>query len=115
MKLFAAIVSGSILVQLIAPWWSMALVAFVAALLLGRNTTGAFVAGFAGAGLSWLLPALYLYLTHDNRLADQLAQLFRLSAPVWLFVITFLLSAVMGGLAAAAGAVLRTVLRMPAK
>lgn len=98
--------------QLVMPWWSVALVAFVVAFVLAPTGRTALVAGFGGAALSWWLPAAWL--THQNGglLAHRMAQLLPLGgSPVALVAVAGVVAGLVGGLAALAGTWLRAALR----
>lgn len=98
--------------QLVLPWWSLAVVAFAGGLALAPTGRAAFGAGFGGAGLSWLLPAMWL--AHQNQclLAHRVAELLPLGGSATaLIVVTALVAGLVGGLAALAGRWLREALR----
>ncbi len=102
----------AVVAQLLLPWWSLAVVAFLVGLVLARSGKAAFLAGFVGAGLSWLLPALWLNTRNDGLLASRVAQLLPLGGSVpLLLLVTVLVAGLAGGLAALAGAWLRAALR----
>ena len=98
--------------QLDAPWWSLAVVAFVVGLAIAPTGQVAFWAGFAGAGLSWLVPAAWLSYQNNGLLAKRVAQLLPLGgSAAALVVATALVAGLVGGLAALAGAWLRVAFR----
>ncbi|GAA4351981.1 hypothetical protein GCM10023185_11140 [Hymenobacter saemangeumensis] len=100
------------LAQLLLPWWSLAVVAFALGFLLARSGKAAFWAAFAGGGLSWLLPALWLNLRNDGLLASRMAGLLPLGGSAALMVVvTGLVAGLVAGLAALAGQRLRAALR----
>ena len=97
--------------QLLLPWWSLAVVAFAIGLTLAPTGRAAFGAGFGGAGLSWLLPAVWLSYQNDGLLARRVAQLLPLGgSAAALVLVTAVVAGLVGGLAALAGAWLRTAL-----
>ncbi|MCS6916372.1 MAG: hypothetical protein RMK52_01270 [Chitinophagales bacterium] len=110
MKLFFGLLVGAVLLQMLLPWWSMAVWAFVLAVLLADRPVNACAAGLVAGGFSWLLPALWLFYTRDHRLADQLAQVFQLPSAAGLFVMAFLIAGLVTGLAALSGAFVRMIL-----
>jgi hypothetical protein len=98
--------------QLLLPWWSLAVVAFLVGAALARTGKHAFWAGFGGAALSWLLPAVWLNMRNDGLLAHRVAQLLPLGgSPALLLLVTALVSGLAGGLAGLAGAWLRAAVR----
>ena len=99
-------------VQLDAPWWSMAVVAFIVGLAIAPTGRVAFWAGFAGAGLSWLVPAAWLSYQNGGLLAQRVAQLLPLGgSAAALVIVTALIAGLVGGLAALAGVWLRVAFR----
>ena len=92
-------------VQLLLPWWSLAVVAFGAGLGLARTGRAAFWAGYGGAALSWLLPAAWLAWQNDGLLARRVAQLLPLGgSALALVLVAGVVAGLAGGLAALAGA-----------
>lgn len=94
--------------QLDLPWWSLAVVAFVAGLAIAASGKAAFWAGFAGAALSWMLPAAWLAYQNEGLLAHRMAQLLPLGGSVpALVLVAGLVAGLSGGLATLAGVWLR--------
>ncbi|MBF9142718.1 hypothetical protein [Hymenobacter properus] len=99
-------------VQLDLPWWSLAVVAFVVGLAIAPTGRVAFWAGFAGAALSWLLPAAWLAYQNEGLLAHRMAQLLPLGGSVAaLVLVAGLVAGLVGGLAALTGTWLRQAFR----
>ncbi|MFD2719013.1 hypothetical protein ACFST9_09820 [Hymenobacter monticola] len=95
-------------VQLDLPWWSLAVVTFVVGLAIAPTGRVAFWTGFAGAALSWVLPAAWLAYQNEGLLAHRMAQLLPLGGSVAaLVLVAGLVAGLAGGLAALAGAWLR--------
>ena len=98
--------------QVFLPWWSLAVAAFAVALALAPTGRAAFWAGFAGAGLSWVLPAAWLAYQNGGLLARRVAQLLPLGgSAVALVAVAGVVAGLAGGLAALAGAWLRAAWR----
>lgn len=94
--------------QWLLPWWSAAVVAFGLACLLPRPGGRAFLAGFGGVGLGWLLLAAWLHVQADGRLSQRVAELLPLHGNGWaLVLLTAVLGGLVGGLAALSGTWLR--------
>ena len=92
-------------IELFLPWWSIAIAAFAGGLLI--NTRSNFIAGFLAIGLLWVGKALISDLSTDSDLADRVARIFMLHSKALLLLVLFLLSGLVGGLAAMSGAALR--------
>lgn len=90
------------------PWWSIAPVAFLVALLLGLGVGRSFLAGFTGVFLLWALLATWIDIKNNSVLSHKIALLFPLGGSTFLLIlITALVGALVGGFAAMAGGSLR--------
>lgn len=87
------------LLQLFLPWWIIAVVAFVVAFAVKQSGGMAFLSGFTGVFLLWVIYAFTLSSANDNILASRVAELLK---PLTHGVIAMLyvLSGVIGGLIA---------------
>jgi hypothetical protein len=86
------------------PWWSAVVLAFVMCFGLSQSGRAGFLAGFAGLGLSWLVPAAWLAFQNNGLLAHRVAQLLPLGGSVPLLVlVATLVIGLAGGLAGLAG------------
>jgi hypothetical protein len=102
----------SFIAGLFLPWWSIAIIAFLVALLVPQSIGRSFLAGFTGIFLLWFLLALWIDIKNNHLLSQKIAQLFRLgNASLLLVVVTALIGALVGGFAAMSGASLRPVRR----
>ncbi|OON70748.1 hypothetical protein B0919_01660 [Hymenobacter sp. CRA2] len=109
--LFFATLLLTALAQLFLPWWSAAVIAGALAFVLARTGGRAFLAGFLGVGLPWLLLAGWLHLRADGRLSHQVAELLPLGGHGWLLVlVTAIIGGLVGGLAELTGYWLRQAL-----
>ena len=77
------------------PWWSIAIAAFIAGILVRQRPLASFLAGFIGVLLLWAALATWIDYSNGHILASRVSQLFGLS-PVSGMII--LISAVIGGL-----------------
>ncbi len=90
-------------VQLVLPWWSLALVAFIIGFISNLRFMAAFAAGLLGSGSVWAAYALMLNNANESMLANKIGQLFTIPEPMLLIVISALIAGILGGLAAAGG------------
>lgn len=106
--LLLIVLSGASLFFL--PWYTFAIVIFLAALFLKTGKAmGSFLTGFFAAGLSWLVLYLWQDRLNESILSTRMAELFTLSSPTTLFLVLSLLAAIIGGLAALAGYQLKKI------
>jgi hypothetical protein len=91
-------------VQLVLPWWSLALVAFLIGFVSNLSGWAALAAGFLGSGSVWALYAFLLNSGNDSLLSHKMAALFGVPSSALLMVaISALVAALLGGFAAAGG------------
>lgn len=104
----------SLLAQLAFPWWSVAIVAFAVCFWRGTASRGsafrgsgagrAFLYGFAGVALVWLVYALIIHFRTDGIFTGRMSQLlFKADASAGLVLATVVLGGLVGGLAGVAG------------
>jgi len=103
-----AIIVVAFIAGTITPWWSVAVAAFLVALISGHRPGRGFLAGFIAIGLYWLVLALYRDASNEHILAARMAVLFHLPGPYAFAVVTAVIGALVGGLSAWAGSLLST-------
>ena len=92
---------------LFLPWWSIAIVASLIALFFRQSIGRSFLAGFTGIFLLWSLVALWIDVKNEHILSQKIAQLFPLGGSSFLLIlVTALVGALVGGLAAMSGSLL---------
>lgn len=89
------------------PWWTIAVVAFLVSLLTLMRPGKAFLAGFCGVALCWLIAALLRDIPNEHILSVRMAALFHLPNYALFIVVTIVVGGLVGGLAAWAGSLLR--------
>ncbi|GAB3020667.1 hypothetical protein GCM10027051_27440 [Niabella terrae] len=103
MRFFIAIIVTGLLALvsgLIFPWWSIAVVAFIVSLLIPQSSRTAFVSGFLGIFLLWLLLAALINASNAGLLAGRVGQLLGIGEnPVLLVLVTALVGGLVGGMA----------------
>ena len=108
--LLATLLTASLafLAGLFSPWWSVALVAFLVALLLKQGYGRAFLSGFAGIFLCWGIVALWIDVKNNGVLSHRIAQVLPLGGSgLLLILVTAFVGALVGGFAAMSGSSLR--------
>lgn len=87
-------------VGLIAPWWSAILVSAMVAFLIPGNNFNAFLSGFMGVGLIWMVMAWKIDVETNSIMSKKLIEIFPVDEINMLIIIT----SIIGGLAGALGA-----------
>ena len=94
------------------PWWSIAVIAFIVALLIPQRIALGFLSGFLGIFLLWGLLALWIDIKNDSQLSVKIASLFPLGGSALLLIlVTAFVGALVAGFAAMAGSSLRPRVR----
>jgi hypothetical protein len=85
-------------------WWIIAVVSFLAALLIHQRLGMAFLSGFLGIFLLWTVLALWIDIKNKGLLSHKIAELLPLGGnSVLLLCITGLIGGLVGGFAAMSG------------
>ncbi|MBS7562832.1 hypothetical protein KHS38_00310 [Mucilaginibacter sp. Bleaf8] len=95
------------------PWYVMPIIAFVSAILFGKNTWQTVWSGFGGVFAAWVLLALLKSIPNENMLAGRVAALFHLPHWTLLLLIMGLLGGLVGGLAALSGFLVKQAFEKP--
>ena len=92
------------------PWWSIAVIAFLVALLIKQKIGWAYLSAFAGIFLLWGGLAFLIDIKNESILSHKMAQVFPLNgSSLLLILITALIGALVAGLAAISGSSLRSL------
>ncbi len=86
--------------SLYLPWWIIVVASALAAYLLHGSTISAFISGFLGGGVVWLLVSWMRDLETKSIISNKIVQLFPFEDPIFLIIG----SGIVGGLAAGFGA-----------
>ncbi len=115
MKFLTAVVLTALLVfiaGLYMPWWSLAIAAFLVAVLIHQKAGKAFFAGFLGVFLLWGGLAWWIDMKNDGYLSKKIAQLLPMGGSVVaLILFTAFIGALVAGFAAMSGSFLRSTER----
>ena len=99
----------SFIAGLYTPWWSIAIIAFLIALLVKQRYGLAFLSGFASIFLLWGLLASWIDVKNHHLLSRKMADIFQLGgSSLLLIIVTAFVGALVGGFAAMSGSSLRT-------
>ena len=90
------------------PWWSVAIAAFVIALILAQRPLGAFLSGFIGVFLLWVAIAAWISVSNDGILAERMSSVLPLGGNT---ILLLLATGLIGGLVSGLGALTASFLR----
>lgn len=98
------IVIVSLLAQLVLPWWSLAILAFIICFWRSPSGGRAFLSGFAGIALVWLIYATIIHTRTDGVFTGRMSELlFKTNTSVLPLLVTALVGGLVGGLAGLSG------------
>lgn len=111
MKFFIALFSIAVLsfvAGLYAPWWSIAVVAFLVSLSVAQKPGSSFLSGFMGVFLLWLMMALFINAANGSILANRIGGMLGVGqSPVLLAFITALAGGLVAGFSALTASYMR--------
>lgn len=93
----------SLVMQLLLPWWTMAIGAFATALVFKQNGFMSFLAGLLGVGLLWFGLADYIHITTNGILSEKIGAIFPTKSVGALLFVTGLIGGLVGGFASMTG------------
>lgn len=94
----------SLLTQLLLPWWSLAIVAFLVCFWRSSGAIHAFLYGFVGVAVIWLAYALLIHTRTDGIFTARMSSLlFKANNAVMPMVVTVILGGLVGGMAGLSG------------
>jgi len=97
-------------------WWVIAIAAFLVTSLIAQRPSRSFWSGFIGIFLLWSILAWSMDFANDQILSQKVAHLLPLGgSSIALILVTAVVGALIGGLAALSGAYLRLLLSAKAK
>jgi len=97
------------LLELFLPWWSVVIAAFMVNLWLPTKGLSAFLSGFLGVGLLWLIYAWLIDVETSSLMSERIAGLFGMGNPAMMIIITGLAGGLVGGFAAMSGSQFRRI------
>jgi hypothetical protein len=112
MKFISALILTALLsfaACLYLPWWSIAIAAFIIAVIIPQRPGISFITGFVSLFLLWALLSWYLSANNEHLLAHKVSVIIlKIDSPFALIILTALIGATVAAFAALAGSFLRT-------
>lgn len=100
---FVLIAVLSVLLQMFAPWWVIAIIPFLVLIWRSAGPSGAFWTGFLGVAVPWLLYGYYQHFISDGAMSDRVATIFMLPSGTLLLIVTAVIAGLVGGFSALSG------------
>jgi hypothetical protein len=95
---------------LFLPWWSIAVAAFIVAVVIPQHPGKSFLAGFLALFFLWGVLAYWISDRNENILAHKVSMLMlKMDNPFMLILVTALIGALVAGFAALSGSFLRKI------
>ena len=91
------------------PWWSLAVMAALAGLLIPSSGLNSFISGFLGGGLVWIYLSWQIDKDTGSVLTDKMVQLFPIDDANFLILGTGLLGGLVAGFGALTGTSFRQI------
>jgi hypothetical protein len=110
MKFFVSILVTGLLAfacGLYLPWWSVAVAAFIVSSIIYQSPIRAFFTGFCAVMLLWFGLILKINADNQNILADKISLVMGMGGSFVLVILSCAIGAVVGGLGALTGSLLR--------
>ena len=97
------IVLGIYFTSMVGPWWMIFVVSFTVGFLIHGFPVNVFIAGFLGAGGTWITLSWYLDYKSEGFFSDKIVQLFPVEDSIYLIVGAGLIAGLCGGVGGLTG------------
>lgn len=104
MILLILLIITAYLVNLVLPWWGIAITGLVLGFQIKPKSGKAFGVGFLALFLLWGGQALYIHLVNDGILSSRIAEMLGVGSPILVILITGIIGGLVSGLAVLSGA-----------
>jgi hypothetical protein len=89
------------------PWWIVAIISFLTALIIGTTAKSSFWQAFIAVLIVWIVLALFKSIPNDHIMATRIAHLFHLPGWGYILAVTGILGGLVGGMSALSGLLLK--------
>ena len=118
MKLIIRIIAIAGLTYLISPftdWWVIIIIAFLVSFISPSSALNAFIAGFLGVGLVWMLHAWSLDIENASAFSSKISKIIEWSDPLYLVIASGVIGGGVAGFASISGTTFRQIFEKPKK
>lgn len=106
MILLILLIITAYLVNLVLPWWGMAITGFILGFQMKPKSGKAFGVGFLALFLLWGGQAFYIHFANDGILSTRIADMLGVGSPILVVLISGVLGGLVSGLAVLSGSLL---------
>ncbi len=107
MILLTLLIITAYLLNLVLPWWSIAIPGLILGYQFNPKAGAAFGWGFLALFLLWGGQALYIHFANDGILSTRIAEMLGVGSPYLVILITGILGGLVSGLATLTGTLLK--------
>jgi hypothetical protein len=107
MILLILLIITGFLVNLVLPWWGIAITGFALGFQMKPSAGKAFGLGFIALFLLWSGQALYIHLANDGILSTRIAEMLGVGSPFLVILITGVIGGLVSGLAVLSGSLIK--------
>jgi len=109
MILLILLIITAYLVNLVLPWWGIAITGLVLGFQMKPKSGKAFGIGFLAVFLLWSGQALYIHLANDGILSTRIAEMLGVGSPFLVILITGVIGGLVSGLAVLSGTLIKSL------
>lgn len=106
MILLILLVITGYLINLVLPWWGIAITGLILGFQLKPTSGKAFGIGFLALFLLWGGQAFYIHVANDGILSTRIAEMLSVGSPILVVLITGLVGGLVSGLAVLSGSLI---------
>lgn len=106
MILLILLIITGYLINLVLPWWGIAVTGLILGFQMKPSSGKAFGIGFLALFLLWGGQALYIHLANDGILSKRIAEMLGGGSPILVVLITGIVGGLVSGLAVLSGSLL---------
>lgn len=104
-----SIAIASIIMMTFTPWWMVAIIGFIVAILTGLNPAQAFFSGLLAVSIVWIIAALIADSGNQISVAEMMSEVIGGLPPVAVTLVTGLIGGIVSGLGAMTGVYARYI------
>ncbi len=107
MMLFFLLILTSFLLNMVLPWWSIAIPGLILGYQFHPDSGKAFGTGFLALFVLWTIQALYVHISNDGILSTRVAEMLSVNSPWVVILITGILGGLVSGLSTLTGSLIK--------